>query len=94
MKFICIISLIVLTQSFFGCQKRLKNTDDYHPKLEVKVEIVLGGIKVTGEVKEEGVTPLEVVGFSFLKHLWFHNVFVKIRNKFLCLWVRNDSYII
>lgn len=71
MKFICIISLIVLTQSFFGCQKRLKNTDDYHPKLEVKVEIVLGGIKVTGEVKEEGVTPLEVVGFSFSENSEF-----------------------
>lgn len=65
MKAFYIIFLIVLTQSFFGCQKRLKSIDDYHPKLKVTVEIVLGGVKVTGQVIEEGVSPLETVGFCF-----------------------------
>jgi hypothetical protein len=71
MRFLYIIGLLVFMHSFFGCQKRLKNTEDYHPVLEIEVEVVLGGIKVTGTVAKEGAAPLEVLGFCFSKNAEF-----------------------
>jgi hypothetical protein len=65
MKKSLIIFLLLGGLLILGCQKRLKNTKDYHPTLQLTVESVPGGQQVTVEVIDLGAAPIEVVGFCF-----------------------------
>lgn len=58
--FLLIVGLLIL-----GCQKRLKNSEDYHPTLKLMVQSVIGGQEVSVQVLEEGPAPIDVVGFCF-----------------------------
>jgi hypothetical protein len=43
----------------------LKNTEDYNPTLQLAVQSVIGGQRLEVELLEEGVSPIEGVGFCF-----------------------------